>query len=400
MSTGPLITPQSASSVSASAEAAIAAAKPPGPPSAQTLLPRWLVTGGAWSWRLIALGIVGLYLMRFILKIEVVVLPFMFAMVFTALLRPLALRLQRAGMSRLLSTWLTFMVALLVVLGVGTLVVYRSVVEWHTLITELNNTADKFRNWLSTGPLHLKSTDLADLQKKAVAQLNQHRGAIVNGVLSGASIAGEVLAGLILTAFITFFLLYDGVRIWRFVTSPLRGRTIERIDRAADAAWNTLSGYIRGSVVIATIHALAMGITLTVLGVPLVAPLTLLVFITSFVPLVGVLVGGGLAVFVTMGTQGVNAGIILLAVLILEHQLEGHFLQPIIMGRYVELHPLAIALGLTIGTILQGVVGAIVAVPLVAMVHAAWPHLKESDLMVAPEEPPPPGHVLVGEGPT
>src|SRR5665213_1092922 len=202
MSSGPLITPPSASSVSASTEAAIAANKPSGPPPAQTLLPRWLVTGGAWSWRLIALGIVALYLMRFILKIEVVALPFMFAMVFTALLRPLALRLQRAGMSRLLSTWLTFVVALLVVLGIGTLVVYRSVVEWHTLITELNNTADKFRNWLSTGPLHLKSTDLADLQKKAVAQINQHRGAIVNGVLSGASIAGEVLAGLVLTAFI------------------------------------------------------------------------------------------------------------------------------------------------------------------------------------------------------
>jgi predicted PurR-regulated permease PerM len=400
MSNGPLITPPSAASVSASAEAAIAASKPAGPPPAQTLLPRWLVTGGAWSWRLIALGIVAVYLMRFILKIEVVVLPFMFAMVFTALLRPLALRFQHLGLSRLLSTWVTFLIALLVVLGIGTLVVYRSVAEWHTLITELNNTADKFRNWLSTGPLHLKSTDLADLQKQAVAQINQHRGAIVNGVLSGASIAGEVLAGLILTAFITFFLLYDGVRIWRFVTSVFRGRTVERIDRAAGAAWNTLSGYIRGSVVIATIHALAMGITLTILGVPLVAPLTLLVFITSFVPLVGVLVGGGLAVFITMGTQGVNAGIILLVVLVLEHQLEGHFLQPIIMGRYVELHPLAIALALTIGTILQGVVGAIVAVPLVAMVHAAWPHMKESELMVAPEEPPPPGHVLVGEGPT
>jgi predicted PurR-regulated permease PerM len=132
-----------------------------------------------------------------------------------------------------------------------------------------------------------------------------------------------------------------------------------------------------------------------VLGVPLVAPLTLLVFITSFVPLVGVLVGGGLAVFVTMGTQGVQAGVILLVILVVEHQLEGHFLQPIIMGRYVELHPLAIALALTAGTILEGVVGAIVAVPLVAMLHAAWPHLRESELIVAPDEPPPPGHVLI-----
>lgn len=393
MSTGPLITPTS--SVSASAEAAIAATKAAGPPPAQTVLPRWLVTAGAWSWRLIALGIVGYFVLKFILRIEVVVLPILAALVFTALLRPLMMFFERHGLSRLLSTWVAFLIALLVVLGIGTLVVYRSTVEWHTLVKDLSATSEKFRHWLSTGPLHLKNQDLADLQQKAIAQLNQHRGAIVTEVVSGASIAVEVTAGIVLTAFITFFFLYDGERIWRFVTSPFRSRTAERVDRAAFAAWTTLSGYIRGSVIIATFHGLIMGIALSALGVPLVAPLTLLVFITSFVPLVGVLVGGGLAVFVTMGTQGVTPGLILLGVLIVEHQAEGHFLQPIIMGRSVSLHPLAIALALTVGSILEGVVGAIVAVPLVATLHAAWPHLRESELVVAPDEPPPPGHVLI-----
>lgn len=393
MSTGPLITPTS--SVSASAEAALAATKAPGPPPAQTVLPRWLVTAGAWSWRLIALGIVGYFLLKFILRIEVVVLPILASLVFTALLRPLMMFFQRRGLSRLLSTWVAFLIALLVVLGIGTLVVYRSTVEWHTLVKDLSATSEKVRHWLSTGPLHLKNKDLTDLQQKAIAQLNQHRGAIVTTVVSGASIAVEFVAGIILTAFITFFFLYDGERIWRFVTSPFRSRTAERVDRAALAAWTTLSGYIRGSVLIATFHGLIMGISLTALRVPLVAPLTLLVFITSFVPLVGVLVGGGLAVFVTMGTQGVTPGLILLGILIIEHQLEGHFLQPIIMGRSVSLHPLAIALALTVGSILEGVVGAIVAVPLVATLHAAWPHLRESELVVAPDEPPPPGHVLV-----
>jgi predicted PurR-regulated permease PerM len=393
MSTGPLITPSS--SVSASAEVALAANKAAGPPPAQTVLPRWLVTGGAWAWRLIALGIVGYFVLKFILRIEVVVLPILAAIVFSALLRPLAAFFQRHGVSRLLATWMAFLIALLLVVGVGTLVIYRATVEWHTLVKDLSATSEKFRHWLSTGPLHLKNQDLANLQQKAVAQLNAHRGAIANGVVSGASVLVEIVAGIVLTAFITFFFIYDGERIWRFVTSPFRSRTAERVDRAALAAWNTLSGYIRGSVIIAAIHGLAMGITLSVLGVPLVAPLTLLVFITSFVPLVGVLVGGGLAVFVTMGTQGVTAGIILLAVLVVEHQLEGHLLQPFIMGRYVQLHPLAIALALTVGTILEGVVGAIVAVPLVATLHAAWPHLRESELVVAPDNPAPPGHVLV-----
>jgi predicted PurR-regulated permease PerM len=392
MSTGPTA---SATSVSAAAEAAAAAARPAGPPTAQTLLPRWLVTGGSWSWRLVGIGIVGFYVLKFILRIQLVVLPVLGALVFTALLRPLWLRFQRHGAGRLLATWLTFLIALFAVLGVGTLVVYRSVAEWHVLITDLSATADKVRHWLSTGPLHLKDSDLADLQKKGIAQLNQHRGAIVNGVLSGASIAGEVLAGIVLCAFITFFLLYDGERIWRFVSSPLRPRTAERVDRAAGAAWATLSGYIRGSVLIAAFHGLVMGVMLLILRVPLVAPLVLLVFITSFIPLIGVLVGGGLAVFVTVGTHGIGPGIALLVVLLIEHQTEGHLLQPLVMGRYVALHPLAIALALTIGTILEGIVGAIVAMPLVAMAHAAWPHLRESELTVSHEDPAPPGHVLV-----
>jgi predicted PurR-regulated permease PerM len=366
---------------------------------AHALIPRWLYTGGAWSWRLIVIGVVAYYLLKFILRIELVVLPFLGAMVFTALLRPLSLRLQQHGFSRVLATWTTFLIALLVVLGIGTLVVYRSIVEWHTLVDELTTTTDKVRHWLSTGPFHLKNTDLKDIQQKLVDTLNQHRGAVVNDIINGASIVGEAIAGMILAAFITFFLLYDGERIWRFVRSPLRPRTAERVDRAARAAWTTLAGYIRGSVVIATIHAVVIAVSLLILGVPLIAPLALLVFVTSFIPLVGVLIGGGLSVFVTLGTQGLTAGIVLLVILVVEHQAEGHLLQPFIMGRYVRIHPLAIALALTTGGILQGIVGAIVAVPLVAMVHAAWPHLRESVLTVTPDEPPPPGHVLVGGPP-
>jgi predicted PurR-regulated permease PerM len=373
---------------------------PDGPPNAQTVLPRWLFSGGAWSWRLIVLGFIAAYVLRFLLRIEIVVLPALAALVFTALLRPVSMALQHHGVPRLVATWLTFLFALIIVLGVGALVVYRSVDEWHTLLSDLSSTSDKLRSYLSKPPFNIKSSNLANLQKKAIAQLNTHRGAIVNGVLSGASVAGEALAGIILTAFITFFLLSDGEHIWRFVTSPLRPRTAERIDRAGLAAWATLSGYIRGTVLIAGFHALVMGVSLIILRVPLVAPLALLVFITSFVPLVGVLVGGGLAVFVTLGTQGVTPGIILLVILVVEHQTEGNLLQPFVMGRSVQLHPLAIALAITIGTILEGVVGAIVAVPLLASVHAAWPHLRESELLVVDEETPPPGHVLVGGNPT
>ena len=368
-----------------------------GPPPASAVIPSWLYTGGAWSWRLIVIGIVSYYLLRFILKIELVVLPFLAALVLTALLRPVASWLQGRGFSRLAATWLTFLMSLIVVLGAGTLVVYRSIVEWHTLVSDMSSTTSKLRHWLTGPPFHLKPNDLQDLQKKAFNAIAQHRGVVVNSILNGASIAGEVVAGIILAAFITFFLLYEGDRIWRFVTSPLRPRTAERIDRAATAAWSTLSGYIRGSVVIASFHAVVMAISLLVIGVPLVAPLVLLVFVTSFIPLIGVLVGGGLAVFVTLGTHGITAGIVLLVILVVEHQAEGHLLQPFVMGRYVSIHPLAVALGLAVGTVLEGVIGAIVAVPIIAMLHAAWPYLRESQLTKIPDEDPPPGSVLVGD---
>ena len=370
------------------------------PEPAHALIPRWLYTGAAWSWRLLVIGVVAYYLVHFILKIQLVVLPFLGAMVFTALLRPISLKLQRHGFSRLLATWTTFLVALVIVLGVGTLVVYRSIAEWHILVNDLSDTTDKVRHWLSGAPFHLKSSDLKDLQKKLVDALNQHRGVVLTDIISGASIIGEFVAGLILAAFITFFLLYDGSRIWRFVMTPLRPRTSERVDRAAKSAWQTLAGYIRGSVVIATIHAVVIAVSLFILGVPLIAPLALLVFVTSFIPLVGVLIGGGLSVFVTLGTHGLTPGLVLLGILVVEHQLEGHLLQPFIMGRYVRIHPLGIALALAIGGILQGIVGAIVAVPLVAMAHSAWPHLRESELTVLPDEAPPPGHVLIGENPS
>ena len=364
-------------------------------PAARALLPGWLHVGAAWSWRLIVIGIVSYYLLRFLTTIELVVMPFLGALVFTALLRPMSLWLQRQGLSRLLATWVTFFASLVAVLGAGTFVVYRAVVEWHTLTRDLTTTTSKLRHWLATGPLHLKDTNLKDIQQQIGQQLGQHRGAIVNGIVSGASIAFEIVAGVILCAFITFFLLYDGERIWRFVRSPLRPRTAARADKAAGAAWQTLSAYLRGSLLIATFHAVVMAVALLVIGVPLVAPLVLVVFVTSFVPLVGVLVGGGLAVFVTAGTHGLWPGVALVIVLVVEHQIEGHLLQPLVMGRYVRLHPLAIALALAVGGLLQGILGAIVAVPVVAVVHAAWPHLRESELSTVPDDPPPPGHVLV-----
>ncbi len=313
--------------------------------------------------------------LRLLVVLRVVVLPLLAAVIFTALLRPLRLRLEAVGLRRLTSTWLSFGIAFVVVLGVGTLVVYRTTLEWHRLLTELTATVHKVRHYLEGRPFHIKANVLDNIGTAFSHLVSQHRGAVVSGVLTGATLAAEVAGAAILTAFITFFLLYDGERIWRWATVPLGVVEDGRFDRAANAAWRTLSGYIRGSLVVAAIHGTVIAITLLILGVPLVLPLAVLVFAFSFIPLIGVLISGGLAVFVAAGTKGLAAGIVVLVVLVVEHQVEGHLLQPFIMGRYVRLHPLAIVLVLAIGTVLGGIVGALLAVPVAAVVHAAWPHL-------------------------
>jgi len=186
----------------------------------------------------------------------------------------------------------------------------------------------------------------------------------------------EVLTGLILTVFITFFMLKDGRKIWCWLISGLRPEAHSRAVLAGDAAWQALTSYIRGTTIVAAIHAIFIGLALWLLGVPLVVPLVLLVFIAAYIPLLGILVVGALAILVTLATQGPLAAVILLAVFLAENQIESHLLQPLVVGRIVRLHPLAIIVVLAVGGIVAGIPGAIIAVPAAAMVSYAWPYLR------------------------
>jgi predicted PurR-regulated permease PerM len=205
-------------------------------------------------------------------------------------------------------------------------------------------------------------------------------------VVTGGKIVLELLTGLVLTVFITFFLLKDGERIWAWVVSALRPQPRKRADNAGLAAWAALVNYVRGTAVVATIHAVSIGLALWILGVPLLVPLIILVFVAAFVPLIGILVAGALAILVTLGTKGLLDAVILLVVFLLENQVESHLLQPLVVGRIVRLHPLAIILVLAVGGIVAGIPGAIVAVPSAAAISYAWPYLRGAEA-VPPGEP-------------
>jgi predicted PurR-regulated permease PerM len=348
------------------------AGQPP-PPSGQ--VPRWLRHAAGWSWRLLLVGIVVYLAFRVASMLKLVVLPCVAALLLTALLRPVQARLRRSGLPALAATWCTLLLAVAVLAGAGTLAATRATADYPTLVRELTHTGNELQHWLAGPPFHIRHGGVEGLANRGLTYLKQHQSLVAGTVLSGGRIFLEILAGLVLMLFITFFLLKDGDRIWAWLTGFLGAESRQRTRLAGAAAWQALMYYVRGTIAVAAIHAVVIGFSLWILGVPLLVPLTILVFLAAFVPLVGILVAGTVAVLVTLGTKGWIAAVILVVIFILENQLESHLLQPLVVGRMVRLHPLAVILALAVGGVVAGIPGAIVAVPTAAALTRAVPYL-------------------------
>ena len=350
-------------------------------------MPGWLELGAGWAWRLLILGALMYVLFRVVGTLRVVVLPCVAALLLTALLQPLTQRLRRAGLPALAATWCTCSPP------------SRCWPGWprwpppgHPPTTSgWSPTSATPPMTCSAGwpgpPFHLHRAGLAQLSNRLLTFLKQHQSAVAGTVLSGGKIFLEILAGVVLTLFVTFFLLKDGDRIWAWLTSSSGARAGRGPGARATAAWQALTYYVRGTVAVAGIHAVVIGFALWVLGVPLLVPLVILVFLAAFIPLVGILVAGTLAVAVTLGTRGWVAALVLVAVFILENQLESHLLQPLVVGRMVRFHPLAIILVLAVGGVTGGIAGAVVAVPTAAVLVRALPYLLGRRTAAGPGRP-------------
>ncbi len=356
-------------------------------------VPGVLAGAAAWCWRLIVVGIVVYGLARILDMLHLVVLPCAIALLLCALLNPITARLRR-WMPPLAATWLTMLLALGVLGGVGTFVGIQANDQFPHLVDRIRRTVTHVQHWLVTGPLHLKSSQLQSMVNELLNELQRQRGKLFSTAFTGATVAGEVLASLVFMFFVTFFLLKDGAGIWRWLISGM-GAHRARVDRAGRAAWETLSQYVHGTVIVAAIHSVVIAVTLVIIGVPLVAPLAVIVFFGSFIPIVGILVAGAVAVIVVFSFKGLVAALIFLGILVLEQQLEGHVLQPLVVGRWVRFHPLAIILAITIGGVVGGIPGAAVAVPTAAVIYRAWSALRH-DL---PGPPAGPGRALPPDGP-
>ena len=345
----------------------------------QNRVPSWLATGAAWSWRLLLLALAIYLISRLLGILYVVVVPCIAALLLTALLQPLTSRLRRAGLPALAATWVTLLIALIIVGGLITLVANRVSADYPTLLAETKHTTAQVQSWLAGPPFHVKNNNIQKYLNDIPSYLSKHKSLVEGTVVTGGKIASEFFGGLVLMLFVTFFLVKDGDRIWNWLLGAMRTDTARRMDRAGHASWLVVVYYMRGTVVVAAIHAIVVGVALWIMGVPLALPLAVVVFVAAFVPLVGLLAAGALAIVVTLATKGWVDAVVLLGILIIEDQLEAHLLQPQVVGKMIRLHPLAVILSLAAGGILAGIPGAVVAVPIVAVITRALPELRRSD---------------------
>ena len=298
------------------------------PAGARGVVPYWLQVAGGWAWRLLFIGVALYVLYRVAGRLALVVIPCAGALLLTALLQPLTSRLNRAGLPMLAATWCTLLGAVILLAGTITLVTIRVRAEYKGLVTQVRHTSGQIETWLAGPPLHLKTTSLQASSNKLVNYLGQHKSLVAGTVLTGGQIAFEVLGGIVLMLFVTFFLIKDGAKIWAWLIRAFGPDGSQRANRAGRAAWQAVVSYVRGTVLVAAIHAVVIGSTLTIMSVPLVAPLAVLVFLAAFIPLVGILFAGTVVILITLVAKGWIAAVILLGVFLAENQLESHLLQP------------------------------------------------------------------------
>jgi predicted PurR-regulated permease PerM len=339
-------------------------------------VPRSLRIAAAWSWRLLIIAAAFAVVLWMVARLKQVLIPLSIALLLSALFAPAVRWLrQRVRLPRSLAVALVLIGGLAAVAGTLTLVVTQFVAGAPELTNNAAAGIQQIQSWLRTGPLHLSNSQLSSVAEEAQRWLNSHRSVLTTGALTTATTALEVFASFVLVLFTTFFFLRDGRRIWRFLVQIVPRQAREPLARAGEEAWHTLVSYVRATVLVAFIDAVGIGLALFGLRVSFAFPLAALVFLGAFVPIVGATVSGSVAVLVALVTRGPITALLVLIAVILVQQLEGHVLQPLIMGRAVAIHPLAVIVAIATGIVLAGIMGALVAVPIVAVLNTGVRHL-------------------------
>lgn len=348
----------------------------------------WAVDlAAAWAWRLIVISAATLGLLWLASYFAVITLPLVIALLIAALAAPMVRALKRIGVPQAISA------LLVVVAGIGAVgalltFVGREIITGGTeLAGSVVDGLEEIRTWLRDGPLNASDSQINNWIQEAQQTITERTqdGEVVTHITEFGTALGHVLAGFFIVLFATYFFLADGERIWAWMVRMFPRAARERVDSSGRVAWRSLTQFVRATVMVAMVDAIGIMIAAKILGLPLVLPIGVLVFLGAFIPMVGATVAGAVAVLVALVDQGPWTALFMLGAVILVQQIEGHVLQPFLMGRFVSLHPLGVIVAIGCGVLVAGIAGALVAVPLAAVVNAVAQHLA--------------AHTEVGEGP-
>src|SRR6516225_11364884 len=325
----------------------------------------------AWAWRLLVILGAVLAVLWVVKKLEVIVVPVLLALMISALLVPAVDWIDRRGLRRGIAVALVLFGGFAILGGILAFVIVQFVYGLPDLTEQVTRSIESTRKWLIEGPLHLRSEQISSAGNAAIQALHNNQSKLTSGALATAATVTELVTAAVLTLFTLIFFLYGGRNIWHYVTKIVPVDVRERVRAAGRAGYWSLIGYVRATFLVALTDAAGVGAGLAFMHIPLALPLASLVFLGAFIPLVGAVIAGFLAVVVALLSKGFIYVLITLGLIIAVGQLETHLLQPLVMGRAVSVHPLAVVLAISTGGVLAGIVGALLAVPTVAFLNNA-----------------------------
>jgi predicted PurR-regulated permease PerM len=323
----------------------------------------------AWALRFLIVMAALFVLLTLLNAVSLVTITVIVAIMICALLQPLVGLLTRHHVPRTLAAVLVFVLGMSALVAAAWFVVQQVSANSTALGSQLLDAVGTIRKWLVTGPPSMSEHQVTQLVDDLTKTITENRAGLAQGAFATANSAFLVVGGTIFCLFATLFLLTDDGAIWRWIVRlfPYEGRA--KVAHAGNVAWRTLIAYMRSTVLLALINSLTMVVIMLVARMPLVIPLGVLLFLGSMIPLIGMLVAGVVVVLVALVTKSLVMAVVMAVALVLTVQLEGNLLNPLILGKAVQIHPLGILMAVTAGTILGGIFGAFIAVPLVAIVN-------------------------------
>jgi predicted PurR-regulated permease PerM len=342
-------------------------------------MPLGFVRATDWSWRILVIAGAVAVVLFVLAQLSFLVVPLLIAVLLTALASPLNLLLLKLRFPRWLATLTTVVVFLSVVTTLFWLVINELVRGWESLLSRIQLVYNDFIIFLVDSPLQLSETDIRALFNETLAELDIDSTWVLNGALSFSSSLGSWLVGFGIAIFALIFFVHDGPRIWQFVVGLFPTAARPALYGSGVAGWGTLLNFVQIQVFVAVVDAIGIGLGAFFLGLPLVVPIAVAVFLGGFVPFIGATVTGAFAVLVALVFEGPVPALIMLIIVIGVQQLESQVLQPVVMGAAVQVHPLAVVIAVAAGGYLAGIPGVLFAVPLVAFVNVVVRYLASGE---------------------